>query len=267
MIMKPECILVRVGEQALKSEQVLKIFERILLRNIKAALKGIKYEIKRERNRFFIYTKDTEKTVKKLKKVFGISSISPCHVCQSDIEEMKKISKKIFKPGKKKFAIRARRTGSHKFTSQDIANKVGYIIKGDVDLSNPDKELFIECRQKNTYIFTEKISGPGGLPLGASGKIFGILNNQEDLVACWLMMKRGCEIIFISDKRTLINKIRKWDIGPDLEVLKKIPKEHEITGIALGETSYKKMRKKTGLLLLRPLVALDYKLFLTQITE
>jgi len=257
--MKAECILVRVGEQALKSEQVGKIFDRILLRNMKAALKGIKYEIKREPNRTFIYTDDTKKTVNKLKRVFGITSLSPCFVCPSNIEDIKKISKKIFKvPKGKTFAVRARRAGSHKFTSQDIASKVGYIITGKADLSNPDKELFIECRQKKTYIFTEKILGPGGLPLGSGGHIFGLLKNEEDMVACWMMMKRGCEIFLISNEKSLTNKLKTWYIGPKLEVFAKMPKK-EAVAMTMGEKTYKSLRKKPDLLILRPLVALDYK--------
>jgi len=189
--------------------------------------------------------------------------MSPCYICPSDIEEMKKLSKKIFKvPKKKTFAVRARRTGSHKFTSMDINNQVGYIIPGKANLTDPDKELFIECRQKNTYIFTEKIPGPGGLPLGSAGKIFGLLKNQEDLTACLMMMKRGCEIIAVSDKTPLINKLKKWHIGSELKVLKKLPKSKDIIGITMGEKTYSSMRTRPDGLILRPLVAINPKAYI-----
>ncbi|MDD5416477.1 MAG: THUMP domain-containing protein [Candidatus Aenigmarchaeota archaeon] len=264
--MKPECILIRVGEQSLKSKQVWTIFNRILIKNIRAALEGINYELKNEMNRIFIYTKNVDKSIERLQKVFGITSLSPVYVCDSKIEEMKKLSKKIFKPGKKKFAIRARRSGSHQFTSQDIAVKVGYIIPGKVDLSNPEKELFIECRQNKTYIFTEKIDGPGGLPLGSGGKIFGILNDQQDLVASWLLMKRGCEVFAVSNKKPLINKLKKWHIGQKFNIFAKIPENYDIPAIVAGEKTAENM-PKTELMILRPLVGLDYKQFLTKINS
>lgn len=265
--MKPECILIRIGEQSLKSDQVRKIFDRILIRNINASLKGIKYNIKREPNRYFVYSDDIEKCIKQLKNVFGITSLSPCYICPSDMEEIKKLSKKLFKvPKRKTFAIRARRSGNHKFTSMDIGKEVGYIIEGKANLSKPDRELFVECREKKTYIFTEKIPGPGGLPLGSSGKIFGLLNNKEDLVACWLMMKRGCEIVVISDKKSLVSKLKKWHIGSNFEIFSKIPKDYNLPGVAMGEETYSKI-KKLNMMILRPLVALDTEKLYEKITH
>jgi adenylyl- and sulfurtransferase ThiI len=179
---------------------------------------------------------------------------------------MQKLAKKIFKPGKKKFAIRARRIGNHMFTSQDIASKIGYITPGSVNLSNPEKELFVECRETKAYMYTDKISGTGGLPLGSGGKIFGILNDDQDFVACWLLMKRGCEILVISNKKSLIKKIEKWHIGSKMSLFKKMPENYDIPGIVVGEKTAEKL-PKTDLLILRPLVGLNYKQFLTQINS
>ncbi|MBU3896402.1 MAG: hypothetical protein KJ697_00505 [Nanoarchaeota archaeon] len=264
--MKPECILIRVGEQSLKSRQVWLIFNRILIKNIRASLEGIDYELKNETNRIFIYTKDVDKSIDRLSRVFGITSISPVYVCDATIEDMQKLAKIIFKPGKKKFAIRARRTGMHKFTSQEIGSKIGYIIPGSVDLSNPAKELFVECRQKKSYMYTDKFVGPGGLPLGSGGKIFGILNDDQDFVACWLLMKRGCEILVVSNKKPLVRKLQKWHTGLKMSIFTKIPENYVIPAIVIGEKSAEKL-SKTDLLILRPLVGLNYKEFLTQINS
>jgi thiamine biosynthesis protein ThiI len=35
-------------------------------------------------------------------------------------------------------------------------------------LTEPDIEIFIEVRNDKAFIFTEKIKGPGGLPMGVS---------------------------------------------------------------------------------------------------
>ncbi|MBU3905299.1 MAG: hypothetical protein KJ906_04095 [Nanoarchaeota archaeon] len=251
--MKPDCILIRVGEQALKSDQVLTIFEKLLIRNMKAALKDIDYKLVRERNRFFIFSKDNKKVVERLKMVFGITSLSPCYVTNANIEDIQELSKKIFKP-KGTFAIRARRAGSHKFTSQDIAQKVGYIINAPANLSNPDSELFIECRQNKAYVFTEKILGIGGLPLGSAGKIFSYLENKQDLIAAWLLARRGCQITVLGSNKTLFKKLEKWHIGIKLEVESHMPKDFEETGIGMGEQTYQELKGVPDLLILRPLV-------------
>jgi thiamine biosynthesis protein ThiI len=98
------------------------------------------------------------------------------------------------------FGIRARRTGTHDFSSKDIGEFVGRAIEkatgASVQLSKPDLQLFIEVRANNAYLYTEVIPGVGGLPLGTQGKIIALISGGLDSpVAAWLMMKRGCMII------------------------------------------------------------------------
>src|SRR5699024_1097024 len=59
----------------------------------------------------------------------------------------------------------------------------------------PDVSLYIEIREK-TYIYNEKRSAPGGLPVGCSGKGALMLSGGIDSpVAGYMMAKRGVEII------------------------------------------------------------------------
>lgn len=257
---KPDCVLVRLGEAALKSPQVQKKFFEILMQNIKAAL-GENYKIEVNPNRIFVYG-DAERIVPALKKVFGITSLSPAWTCFSGLSEIKlmavDIAEQVLKLNpKNSFAIRARRSGRHKFSSQTIAEEVGAAIKrvtgAKVNLSKPEKEIFIECRSRKTYIFTKKIRCEGGLPLGTSGKVVIPMASENYGVAAWLMMKRGCEIIMIANKSNskkfekMINGIKKWHIGREM----KITVAHDIyktalesgNPIATGETADKKMKK------------------------
>jgi thiamine biosynthesis protein ThiI len=64
-------------------------------------------------------------------------------------------------------------------------------------LKNPDIELFIEIRENNSYIFTEKIIGTGGFPIHSQGKIIAIITDLQSLLASWYLMKRGCGILFV----------------------------------------------------------------------
>jgi len=199
-----EEILVRVGEIFLKSEPVLRIYERRLIDNMKTALtrEKIKFKIYKLRGRIFIQTKQIEKSCEVLKKVFGIVSFSPCYNLKtSSLREIQNFVKKNYPKWikeKQKFAARARRVGRHDFTSQDLAKAVGDVIDRKVDLTKPDVEVGIELREDNCYIYTETMKGLGGLPVSTSGKVLCLMSGGIDSpVAAWMMMKRGCSVTFL----------------------------------------------------------------------
>ena len=96
--------------------------------------------------------------------------------------------------------MRARRSYST-FTrsSRDINIEVGQHIKdatdARVDLSRPDVTAHIELFGKGGVIFARRLPGPGGLPVGVSGKMLGLLSGGIDSpVAAWRMMRRGAEV-------------------------------------------------------------------------
>ena len=61
-----------------------------------------------------------------------------------------------------------------------------------VDVHNPDCVLFVDLRKDKSYVFEQKISGFGGLPLGTNGKGMVLLSGGIDSpVAAWMMAKRG----------------------------------------------------------------------------
>ena len=197
-------ILVRYGEIFLKSEFVAKMYEKKLVENIKRAfrLKNIKVKIKRERGRIFLKVWDLEESCEILKKIFGIVSFSPAfHLKTSKLERIKSFIEKNYEKWIKKnetFAVRVKRVGEHKYTSQELASVLGSVVKRKVDLKNPDKEIFVEVRGKDTYVYTEIIKGLGGLPVSTSGKVLSLISGGIDSpVAAWLMMKRGCKVVFV----------------------------------------------------------------------
>ncbi len=198
-------ILVRYGEIFLKSESVRRRFEKKLVRNIKESLKrnSVSAKVERKRGRIFLReVSNLEKAMGSLKNVFGIVSFSPCyHLPTSELEEIKKFVKESFekeiKPGET-FAIRVKRVGEHPYTSQELAREVGACIRRKVRLDSPDKEIYIEVRENDTYVFTEIVRGLGGLPVSTSGKVVSLISGGIDSpVASWLMMKRGCRVVFV----------------------------------------------------------------------
>jgi thiamine biosynthesis protein ThiI len=199
-------ILVRYGELALKSERVRRGFERRLIGNIRAALEGIAHGLKRERGRIFVETSSTEAAIERLVRVPGVVSVSPALRTSATLEAMTstalRVAREVLKPGMS-FAVRTRRTGEHEFTSRDVDVAVGSAILEEipgvkVDLSSPSKEISIEVRGKDAYVYTEVLRGPGGLPLSTQGTVVALLSGGMDSpVAAWLMMKRGCRVVLV----------------------------------------------------------------------
>lgn len=201
-----QLFIVRCGEVALKGLNK-PYFERMLVERIKRVLKKFEnISVVRSEGLIFVRTdNDIEETVlvKEISKVFGVASISPALEVESDIEKISEAAieymmKIIEKRGIKTFKVDAKRADkSFPITSPEIGRMVGAeVLKGckvlKVDVHNPDCLLFVNLRKDNSYIFEQKISGFGGLPLGTNGKGLLLLSGGIDSpVAGWMMAKRG----------------------------------------------------------------------------
>ncbi|XMB87627.1 tRNA uracil 4-sulfurtransferase ThiI [Methanosarcina hadiensis] len=205
-----DVIIVRYGELALKSPGVRNLYEKILMKNIAAMLdsRNIPYSLmRREWGRIFIETTDPH-AAEAAADVFGVVSTSPALITEPDLKSAAgtcaSLGKGLILEGES-FAIRARRSGNHSFSSADIGRVCGDAVwnmlenEGKhprVDLSSPDKEIFVEMRQNLAYVYLETVKGVGGLPLGTQGSMVALMSGGLDSpVAAWLMMKRGVMII------------------------------------------------------------------------
>jgi thiamine biosynthesis protein ThiI len=197
-------VIVRYGELALKSEPTRMRFERCLREDIKSALNGLSFELRRERGRIFISTSSPRSVIRRLVRLPGIVSVSPSVEVEARIEAISSAALNLARKslsGKRSFAVRTSRVGSHTFTSRDVNTVVGSLILKKipeirVNLSEPDQEIFIEIRGERAYVFTEVFSGPGGLPVSTQGKVVALISGRvEGAIASWLMMKRGCKVI------------------------------------------------------------------------
>jgi thiamine biosynthesis protein ThiI len=103
----------------------------------------------------------------------------------------------------KSFKIEARRADkSFPHTSVEINQRVGAYVKersqARVDLENAEQTCWIEIVEKYALIYVERLPGPGGLPVGTSGKVVVLLSGGIDSpVAAWKMTKRGCTPVFV----------------------------------------------------------------------
>jgi len=138
-----------------------------------------------------------------LQHIFGITSISPVVLSSSDLRALSKdlisyLTGKI--NSNDSFALRVTRVGTHTYTSQEVAIQLGddirHTFSNRVDLKKPDNEIFIEIRDDKAYLYLEKISGPGGMPLGTQGWVCAVLSCEDDVVASWFLLRRGCSMVF-----------------------------------------------------------------------
>lgn len=141
---------------------------------------------------------------KKLSQVFGISSFSPAIIVKPQIADIKEAVLKLADEKKfTSFAVCASR-GDKKFplTSMEINKETGAIIqqktKAKVNLDKPKQTFWIEITPKEAIIYTEKIFGPGGLPVGSQGRVLALLSGGIDSpVAAHQILKRGASVDFI----------------------------------------------------------------------
>ncbi|MHA1264145.1 MAG: tRNA uracil 4-sulfurtransferase ThiI [Candidatus Helarchaeota archaeon] len=204
-------IIIRYGEIGLKSKKVRRRLEDLLLNRIIQMLqrKNISYDrikLHPTRGRLFLYTSQITESTTELLRCFGITSVSPAFKVPSErhaiCEGALKLAENLCDRNQS-FAIRTKRVGQHPFTSQQISAEVGtYVLEQlrnkalYVNLTNPTYTIYIEIRDKETYIFDKRLSGVAGLPYGSQGKTISLFSGGIDSpVAAWLMMKRGCDII------------------------------------------------------------------------
>ncbi|HCJ01618.1 MAG TPA: tRNA 4-thiouridine(8) synthase ThiI [Clostridiales bacterium] len=196
-------ILLRFGEIYLKGKNRFS-FEKQLLDNIKYALRGIKFSLNRMHGRYLIENLADEDVVEvetRVRRVFGLISYSVALKLPTDIEVLKKECL-AYLPENGTFRFTVNRADK-KFplNSQQIAMALGgaaltYAPKLKVDLFDPDKEIFVDVREEGyTFLFADKVSCVGGMPVGSSGKGIVLLSGGIDSpVAAYRMAKRGLKM-------------------------------------------------------------------------
>lgn len=194
------CIVCHYGEIATKGKN-RSYFEERLVSRIKEICPTMQVERKQGR----IVIRGENKTVEeKLKKVCGLTHFSFAKFVPSEIEEIEKaVLEMAAAESFDSFRVTVQRADKQfPLTSQEVAVDLGAKIqrntKKKVDLKSPQKIFHIEITPEETYIYTEKIKGLGGLPVSTGGKSITLLSGGIDSpVAAFLMMKRGVKNVFV----------------------------------------------------------------------
>ena len=203
-------VLVRYGELALKSAPVRREFEHRLRQNILAQFlrAGLPCRLRADHGHVYVEADDGDAAVRLLRRTFGVTSVSIAVEVPTDraamLAALLPFAERALRPNAS-FALRARRTGTHPFTSQELARDLGGEIfekyRGigiRVDLDHPDFEFFVEVRGPRTYVYDSRATGPGGLPLGVAGRVVALVDGERGALGAYLMMKRGCRCDWIA---------------------------------------------------------------------
>ena len=207
-------IIVRYSEIGLKGKN-RRDFEKQLQLNIRHCLKKNKIpfeQVARKRGRILIITKEK---VPQLQYIFGVSSYSYVQEFIQDFDEIKKAALTFYKKGT--FRVKVQRSDKVLMNSPELAAEIGaYIVEktnAPVDLHNPEAIIHIELVNERAYIYSEKIPGLGGLPLGSTGRVVLILENKDSINAAIKVMKRGCRVDVLKKKDIDYSELEKYAYG------------------------------------------------------
>ena len=200
-------IILREGEMVLKGRN-RRDFEYRLIKNVKRVTKDFKgVSVERSYGRIYIRNanENTMEIIKGVKLIPGIYNISPIMKTDKNLDNIKAKALEMLKKaivGKKTFKVEAKRADkTYPLDSMEISRQVGgYILamfdgELSVDVRNPDVVVNVEVTFTAANIYSEKIEGAGGLPIGTSGRGLTLLSGGIDSpVAIWMGLKRGVEM-------------------------------------------------------------------------
>ena len=197
-------IIIRYSELYLKGKN-RGFFERALETNLIRALKDIPHELIKNSGRYLIqnfYEEDTELIMEKIKKVFGVHTISLAYETASDLDSIFE-AVKLHARASGTFKIESHR-GDKKYpmTSVEISKEIGGRLlayaKGalSVDVHTPSFTIRVDIRENGkALVFGEFVEAVNGMPVGTAGKGVLLLSGGIDSpVAGYMMAKRGMKI-------------------------------------------------------------------------
>lgn len=210
-------ILCRYGELTLKGSNRAR-FERCLTQNITQMLShaNVPGKVTRKRGRTFVEVDASQQSdaLRVLQRVFGLTSISPVLTTALDYLAIETSIKHMLKEKSFiTFAVRAQRLQKVFDPTPQIQQKLGKFIVEQfgkkVDLTNPDLELSVEILDC-AYLYIDRFPAPGGLPLGVEGTVLALIESPADVLAAWLVMKRGCAIIPVQRKSFSLTPLERY---------------------------------------------------------
>ncbi|HCC33612.1 MAG TPA: tRNA 4-thiouridine(8) synthase ThiI, partial [Clostridiales bacterium] len=196
--MSKSVLLIKFGEIGLKGGN-RRFFERLLIDRLKGALAdlpgGVPW-IQRVSGRFLLDLSSISagEAVGRLSRVFGVVGLSPALQVEADLDSLAAASRQVLGEALNDFpadhAVRFRvaaRRADKRFpvNSMELNQVLGAdLLRSEprlrVDLHRPEITVEVEVREEGAYAYARSYRGPGGLPVGSSGKAILLLSGGID---------------------------------------------------------------------------------------
>ena len=202
-----QSVIVHYQEIALKGQNRPWFIAR-LVRNLRDATRDLDVrDVRALMGRIEVVLGDTasyDAVRDRLSRVFGIGNFSRAGRAALDVDAIAaEILKDLGPEDPPTFRVSAKRADKRfPLTSPQIEREVGGRIKEargwTVDLDDPAFTIHVETLTGEAFYSFSREPGPGGLPVGSSGRVVCLLSGGIDSpVAAWRMMRRGCRVVFV----------------------------------------------------------------------
>lgn len=199
-------IMIRYGELSTKGKNK-RDFIRKLRSHVQSTISVFpNANVKSNHDRMYIELngEDYEEVKEKLVNIFGIQSFSPVLQVEKDIDAISQavvqMVKELYSSGKT-FKIGTRRVDKDfPLDTMEINREVGAAViealpEIEAQMKNPDIMVNVEIRKYGAFLYTHKVKGAAGFPVGTGGRAMLMLSGGIDSpVAGYLTLKKGVEL-------------------------------------------------------------------------
>ena len=184
--MNERAVLLRYHEIALKGFNRGWFEERLAINARKLIARAFntperKLEFTQLHSRLILHCDWNPSVREALGRLFGLASFSPAVAVRTDLDEITQVAIREFasylaeNPLPKSFRVFTRRSDKAvPETSMQVDRKVGTAVGErfpgmEVNLDHPEFTIGVEIRREKSYVWMDKVTGPGGLPVGTDG--------------------------------------------------------------------------------------------------
>ena len=265
--------LIRYHEVALKRGN-RPYFVELLKRNLRSSVEGLGLkEVKNLQGRLcmvFNGEADSDEIRRRLACVFGVANFSFAERTAVDLEDLKsKILESLKGKAFSSFRIQTKRADkTFPLNSPEVNREVGAAVKAysgaQVDLKNAELTIGIEILSRDAFFSLDKFPGPGGLPVGASGRVISLISGGIDSpVASYRMMQRGCRLIFVHfHSSPYLDKTSQEKVKELVKILTRHQYSSRLYMVPFGE-----IQRQIVTAVLRPLRVVLYRRMMVRLAE
>ena len=202
-------VLVRYHEVSLKGRN-RPAFVNQLVTNLKRSLAPVEgVRVRAEQGQVVVTAPDgapPEDLRAGIRATFGVARFVFAHEMGREPDDLKAGVRDFIGRAEEPFSsfrIATRRADKRfPLTSPEVNAELGRYVQGltgaAVDLRRPEMTVHVDIRPRAAYVYADPEPGPGGLPVGSSGRVAALLSGGIDSpVAAARMLRRGCPVTFV----------------------------------------------------------------------